>query len=59
MIFTIFGLNRLFKYSANHYFKPLQNKIISNALQTYAVVWIIIAFVLTNNLPTDLFELAP
>jgi len=59
IIFAIFGLNRLFKYCAQHYFKPLQNKIISNALQTYAVVWLIITLVLANNLPTDLFELAP
>ena len=58
LIFLTFGLNRLFKYGARKNIKPLQNKIISNALQTYALIWLIIALILTNDLPLNLFELA-
>lgn len=58
LIILLFGLNRLFKYYAQK-FKPLQNKILSNALQTYALVWLIIALILANDLPLDLFKLAP
>ncbi|MBQ9236034.1 MAG: hypothetical protein IJ184_06195 [Alphaproteobacteria bacterium] len=57
-ITILFWVNRMFKYGA-HYFKPLQNKIISNVLQIYAFIWLTIALVLANDLPLDLFELAP
>lgn len=52
------GICRLFKY-AEYYFKPLHNKIISNVLLVYAFIWMAIALILVNDLPTDLFVLAP
>lgn len=59
LIFIMAGINKFFKYSAQHYFPQLQNKIISNALQTYALVWLIIAIIIANDLPNNLFTLAP
>jgi len=58
LIGLMLGINRILKHSS-YYFKPLQNKILSNGLQTYALVWLIIALILVNDLPLDLFELAP
>lgn len=52
------GLNSLFK-TGSKFFKPLKNKILSDMLQVYAFIWLIIALVLANDLPRDLFELAP
>ena len=53
----LFGINKLFRYGEK-YFTLLKNKVISNALLTYAFLWLTIALVLSNNLPLDLFELA-
>ena len=52
------GLNFSFK-NASKIFKPLKNKILSDMLQVYAFIWLIIALVLANDLPKNLFELAP
>lgn len=52
------GLNALFK-TGSMFFKPLKNKILSDMLQVYAFIWLIIALVLANDLPRNLFELAP
>lgn len=54
----LLGINKLFRYGS-FYFPILKNKIISNALLTYAFLWLTIALVLSNNLPLDLFELTP
>ncbi len=58
MIGLLMGLNRLFKkYSG--VFALLKNKIISDMLQVYAFIWLLISIVLINDLPRNLFELAP
>ena len=58
MIGLLVGLNRLFKkYSG--VFALLKNKIISDMLQVYAFIWLLISIVLINDLPRNLFELAP
>ena len=58
MIGLLVGLNRLFKkYSG--IFTLLKNKIISDMLQVYAFIWLLISIVLINDLPRNLFELAP
>lgn len=54
----LYALTKIFK-AAERYFKPLHNKIISNALMVYAFIWIAIALILSNDLPLDLFVLAP
>lgn len=59
LMVILIGLNYLFKYCAQNKFPLLQNKIISNALQTYSLVWLLIAIVLANDLPLDLFQLTP
>lgn len=58
MIGSLTGLNILFKKYA-HLFAPLKNKIISDMLQVYAFIWMLISIVLVNDLPRNLFELAP
>ena len=49
--------NLLKKYGS--LFKPLKNKIISDMLLVYALIWMLITLVLVNDLPRNLFELAP
>ncbi len=58
MIGILFGIHRLFKTYANE-FPLLKNKILNDMLQVYAFIWMLIAIVLTNDLPRNLFELAP
>ncbi len=48
--------NLLKKYSK--IFSLLQNKIISDMLQVYAFIWMLITLVLLNDLPKNLFDLA-
>lgn len=55
---VLYGLNKLFKLGEK-YFKLLRDKIVSNALLVYAFVWIAIAIIMNNDLPQDLFVLAP
>ena len=52
------GDKTLLKKSGN-LFKPLKNKIISDMLLVYALIWMLITLVLVNDLPRNLFELAP
>ncbi len=58
MILILIGINRLFKKYA-HLFPSLKNKILSDTLLVYAFIWILISIVLVNDLPRNLFELAP
>ncbi len=52
------GINYgLRKYTA--LFRPLKNKIIGDMLAVYALIWLLITLVLVNDLPRNLFELAP
>lgn len=54
----LIGINRLFKAYAPQ-FHLLKNKVLSDMLQVYAFIWMLIAIVLANDLPRNLFELAP
>lgn len=54
----LIGISRGFKILSKH-FKPLKNKILSDMLLVYAFIWFVITLVLTNDLPRNLFELAP
>lgn len=55
---VLYALTKLFKF-AERYFKPLHNKIIVNVLLVYAFVWTVIAIILSNDIPLNLFVLAP
>ena len=57
-LLVLVGLNRLLK-KYNSIFTPLKNKVLSDMLQVYAFIWILISIVLSNDLPRNLFELAP
>lgn len=54
----LIGIHQSFKVLSRR-FKPLRNKILNDMLLVYAFIWIIITLVLTNDLPRNLFELAP
>ena len=54
----LIGINRLFKAYAPQ-FHLLKNKVLSDMLQVYAFIWMLIAIVLANDLPRNLFGLAP
>ena len=58
IIGVLTGISSLLKKSGN-LFKPLKNKIISDMLLVYALIWMLITLVLVNDLPRNLFELAP
>lgn len=58
ILIILIGLNRLLKKYAS-IFSALKNRILSDMLQVYAFIWILISVVLTNDLPRNLFELAP
>lgn len=55
---SLIGIHQGFK-SLSRRFKPLKNKVLSDMLLVYAFIWVIITLVLTNDLPRNLFELAP
>ena len=40
-------------------FKALRSTILRDMLQVYALIWLLITIVLVNDLPQDLFTLAP
>ncbi|MBE6454129.1 MAG: hypothetical protein E7017_04505 [Alphaproteobacteria bacterium] len=58
MIFLLIMINKMFKKYSD-IFPPLKNKVIKEMLQVYAFIWMLIALVLINDLPKNLFELAP
>ncbi len=58
MIGIAVTINKLIKkYSTN--FQTLKNKIVSDTLLVYALIWMLITIVLINDIPRNLFELAP
>ena len=57
MIAVLVGLSKLIKQQSTR-FKQLKNKIISDTLLVYALIWMLITIVIINDLPRNLFELA-
>ena len=57
MLAILFGINRLFKSQSTR-FPPLKDKIVSEMLQVYALILMLITIVMLNDLPRNLFELA-
>ena len=57
MLAILFGINRLIK-TQNGRFPLLKNKIISDMIQVYALILMLITIVDLNDLPRNLFELA-
>ena len=58
LIGILAGINKLLKKGAAR-FRPLKNKVVSDMFLVYALIWILITLVLVNDLPRNLFELAP
>lgn len=58
IIMILLGIKNVIK-NKSQYFKPLQNKIITNILYIYAMIWLFITFAILNNISLSLFELAP
>ena len=58
MILISIGIRKGIKYYTNT-FNLLKNKIIGDTLIVYAIIWMIICIVLINDIPKNLFELAP
>ncbi len=58
MIGVLLGIHHTFKRYTKD-FPLLKNKILSDMLQVYAFIWMLITIVLVNDLPRNLFELAP
>ena len=52
------GIHFLLK-KGRTFFTLLKNKIISDMLLVYALIWLLTTLVLVNDLPRDLFTLAP
>ena len=57
VIGVLFAINKIMKRFAS-VFVPLKNIVISDMLLVYAFVLMLVAFVLVNELPRNLFELA-
>lgn len=58
MLGILIAINRLFKIYSKKFYQ-LKNKVLSDMLQVYAFIWMLISLVLANDLPRNLFELAP
>ncbi|MCQ2740839.1 MAG: hypothetical protein MJ210_01820, partial [Alphaproteobacteria bacterium] len=57
MLFILYGLNSLIKKEALK-FEHLKNKVLSNMLQIYALIWLLIIIIYINDIPRNLFDLA-
>ena len=57
MLFILYGFNSLIKKEALK-FKPLKNKVLSNMLQIYALIWLLMIIIYINDIPRNLFDLA-
>ena len=58
MVFFLIFLDSMLRKYSKH-FSLLQNKIIRDMLRVYAFIWMLVTIVLINDLPKNLFELAP
>jgi hypothetical protein len=54
----LYGLKHLIKHYAGT-FSELKNSIVGNMLLVYAFIWLLITLVMANDLPRNLFSLAP
>ena len=57
IVLLLVGISKGFKFCAKKTDK-LKNKVLSETLLVYAFIWMLITFVLLNDLPKDLFLLA-
>ena len=55
IIFAMLGIKQMLKKAAKKV-EMLKNKVLSETLLVYAFIWMIITFVLINDLPKDMFD---
>jgi hypothetical protein len=58
MCSLLYGLKHLIKHYAG-IFSELKNSVVGNMLLVYAFIWLLITLVVANDLPRNLFSLAP
>ena len=58
MICITIAIKKLIK-KYDSIFQYLKNKIVRDTLLVYALIWMLITIVLINDIPRDIFELAP
>ncbi|MBR2923018.1 MAG: hypothetical protein IKC10_06870 [Alphaproteobacteria bacterium] len=55
IIFAMLGIKQMLKKAAKKV-EMLKNKVLSETLLVYAFIWMLITFVLINDLPKDMFD---